>query len=77
MNTRAASYLQLLLKNPGVWVRIKKAKPKGKLVPSRQNSAERRDTYEDIVTSLKIMSIPHEVGASGEFKILIKHESRS
>ena len=73
MNTRAASYLQLLMSNPGTWVHIRKNKSKDISVTSRQISAERREVYGDILTSLRIMGIPHDVAGSGAYRILIKH----
>ena len=42
-------------------------------VTSRQISAERREVYGDILTSLRIMGIAHEVAGSGAYRILIKH----
>lgn len=73
MNTRAASYLQLLLSNPGTWVHIRKKKPKDTSVTSRQISAERREVYGDILASLRIMGIAHDVAGSGAYRISIKH----
>lgn len=73
MNTRAASYLQLLMSNPGTWIHIRKKKPNGVLKNSRQISSERREVYGDILTSLRIMGIAHDVAGSGAYRILIKH----
>jgi len=73
VNTRAASYLQLLMSNPGTWVHIRKSKSKEISVNSRQISAERREVYGDILTSLRIMGIAHDVAGSGAYRILIKH----
>lgn len=74
MNTRAASYLQHMLKNPGTWVHIRKKKPKPTMLCSRQISAERRDVYKEILTSLRVMGIAHEVAGSEKYRISIKRE---
>jgi hypothetical protein len=74
MNTRTESYLQHMLSNPGVWVHIRKKKKTPTMSCSRQISAERREIYKSILTTLRIMGIGHDKGESGSYKILIQRQ---
>lgn len=68
---RTATFLKNLLDKPGEWLVIRKKKTKGVQGTKKENAAERRRTFEELKTSLSIMSIPFEVSEGTRYKIRV------
>lgn len=69
MTTRTESYLQTLMKEPGRWITIRKAKDQRS---SKVKRLERQEIIKEITAALNIMQIPYEL--SGTYHIRTHHQ---
>lgn len=66
---RTEKYLQAVMTTPNRWVMIKKSRS---IANGQSQRKERRQTFQEVLTALKIMQIPHHTEQGGRcYKIMM------